>query len=71
MRSDSATLLRMVLYAQTEAALLGHGSASERLEAAAQLIASELRENKKTMLSDDIFRIVELVAAAKESANNT
>ncbi len=65
MRFDSAALLRMILYAQTEAALLGHVLAAERLETVAQLIASELMESKRTTLSDDIFQIVEAMASAQ------
>lgn len=66
MRSDSASLLRMILNAQTEAALLGHESAANRLEAAAQLVAGEIRDHSRTVLSDDIFRVVELLAMKKE-----
>ncbi len=70
MLSDSGNLLRALLYVQTEAARLGYADASEHLARATQIIASSLNEDRRTVLNDKIFDIVEKMARSRQGADD-
>lgn len=70
MLSDNGRLLRSLLFAQTEAARLGHLDASKHLESAAQCVASSLNENRRVTLSDDIFEIIEKMNKSQQDAED-
>lgn len=59
MHSDKTNLLRALLYVQTEAARLGFTDASEHVAIATQIIVSSPEEDRRTVLSDEIFSVVE------------
>lgn len=58
MQSDNA-LLRMILHTHTEALRLGYVEAAELLDSAARSVAHDMHNSPKTILTDDILRVVE------------
>lgn len=70
MLSDSGRLLRSLLFAQTEAARLGYAEASDQIASAAQIIASTIDDDHRTILSDEIFEVVERMVNSRQEPDN-
>ena len=65
MQPDRA-LLRMIVHAWSEALRLGYTEAAKQLEVAANLVAQDMKNSPKTILTDEILRVVEQMGKADD-----
>jgi hypothetical protein len=66
MMSDERALLRIILYARTEASIQGHSSLCDQLEAAALELWTTLRKKGPQWFDASIDEEIELLLPAKE-----